>query len=334
MSNLHDIHDTQVYSPTIPRSKDNSGFSQPTLLDRAKNREGGKVNGKLDPRVAAAKQRAQEAAARAKEATQQPIKSELDLEVNDKEFIQSAQSHPIELDKRLQKEPENNYPANLITGAGEDLQLSRIAEQALKMLGTGLKPHIVATALSVTPAYISQLMSDEKFAKAVTERKIVTLTRANEHDENLHAVEELALRKLKTSLEFTNKPMEVARIFNIVNNAKRRGAGNLEEVPQEGRATVTLTLPAAARAKLGLTIEVNDNNQVTTVGSQQLGAIDPKFLMQVYREGGNLVEGVSKRVEEINGNEKVVKDKLYAAGNKADELDGKVNISEIDLDDL
>lgn len=332
---MNNLNETRVYNPEIARSKEPS-LQQPTLLD-TRDARSGKVNGKLDPRIVAARERAALALQKAKDTNTGIQKSDLDLDVSDREYVETAQAHPLEMDmdKRLPRIIPEGYTGegSLIAGAGEELQLPRIAEQALKMLGTGLKPSIVATALSVSPGYISQLMSDEKFAKAVTERKIVALTRNNEHDDNLHAVEEMALRKLKTSLEFTNKPMEVARIFSIVNNAKRRGAGNLDDATQEdGRATVTLTLPAAARIKLGLQVEVNDKNQVTTVGNQQLGAIEPKHLMEVYRTGGNLIDSSTGKL--ITDADKVVARQVNAAHEQADKLNAQVNINEIGLDDL
>ena len=160
-------------------------------LETIANTRGGKVNGKIDPRVAAAKERARVAAEKAKQTNismQTEIKSDLE-EVTAEEYVTEAKRHPMQemLDAPIQ-------PTNLIVGAGEQLKLGKVAEQALKMLGTGLKPSIVASAVAVTPAYISQLMADVDFANAVRERKVETLTKANEHDDNLHEVEVEALK--------------------------------------------------------------------------------------------------------------------------------------------
>ena len=246
-------------------------------LETIANTRGGKVNGKIDPRVAAAKERARVAAEKAKQTNismQTEIKSDLE-EVTAEEYVTEAKRHPMQemLDAPIQ-------PTNLIVGAGEQLKLGKVAEQALKMLGTGLKPSIVASALAVSPAYISQLMADVDFANAVRERKVETLTKANEHDDNLHEVEVEALKKLRTAMQFTNKPGELARIFSIVNNAKRRGITNEDGMPEEGKTVVTLTLPSAARSRINLQVELNEQNQVISAGNQRLGAIDPKSLLE------------------------------------------------------
>lgn len=284
---------------------------------------------KQDPRVAAAIARAEQI--KQQQADQLLQKSDLDLEVDSKKLIE------IETKVSLKDSLDSRMSANQITvaqvqEAAYEQRLGKVAQSALRMLGAGLKPHIVATALSVTPAYISQLMSDADFAEAVVQKKVVALTKANEHDENLNAVEELALTKLKTALSFTNKPMEIARVFSIVNNAKRRGVTNTEGEVNTGQTVVSLTLPAAARMKLNLQVEVNDNNQVVTVGDQRLGAIEPKFLMEAHRDG-NLVASVQKRTEDTKVSNSVVAS-VAAARSDIDKLSSREDITSINLDDL
>ncbi len=54
---------------------------QKTLLDQMKYR-GGKINGEIDPRLAAAKARAKEAVEKANKKNEEVIKSDLDLDVS------------------------------------------------------------------------------------------------------------------------------------------------------------------------------------------------------------------------------------------------------------
>lgn len=134
--------------------------------------------------------------------------------------------------------------------------------QILEMLGSGLGAESVATALGVSPSLVSQLLSIEEFAQAVTARRFARLTKHNERDDKLDGIEDLAIKKLEEMLSMVYKPMEVLRIFQVVNAAKRRGSGaDAAASTVINNQVVNLVLPAAIKQ----TFHADSNNQVVEV---------------------------------------------------------------------
>lgn len=134
--------------------------------------------------------------------------------------------------------------------------------QILEMLGSGLGAESVATALGVSPSLVSQLLSSEEFAQAVTARRFARLTKHNERDDKLDGIEDLAIKKLEEMLSMVYKPMEVLRIFQVVNAAKRRGSGaDAAASTVINNQVVNLVLPAAIKQ----TFHADSNNQVVEV---------------------------------------------------------------------
>ena len=277
---------------------------------------------KLDPRVAAARARAEQIAKAA-----EPVKDIVPT-VTEEEEQEYNKLHP--LSEQLDKPTIN--PENL---NNVNIKLNKVQEQALKLLGQGLKPSLVAQVLSVDPSRISQLMEDPVFARMVTERKIVSLTKATERDEQLDSLEDKLIAKMHTAIDMTYKPSEIVRMFNVVNQAKRRGvSADSEGMESPNVTTVKLILPAAARAKMQVNVEVNEQNQVISVGtgdtSQQLGAINPKHLMDIYKDA-KVIEG---RV--VKGNAEEIEDAVFTEQNAANlqKITQRAKKQEVKLDNL
>lgn len=134
--------------------------------------------------------------------------------------------------------------------------------QILEMLGSGLGAESVATALGVSPSLVSQLLSIEEFAQAVTARRFSRLTKHNERDDKLDALEDESIKKLQEMLSMVYKPMEVLRIFQVINAAKRRGSGaDAAASTVINNQVVNLVLPAAIKQ----TFHADSNNQVVEV---------------------------------------------------------------------
>lgn len=291
---------------------------------------------KLDPRVAAARARAEQIAKAA-----EPVKDIIPT-VTEEEEQEYNKLHPLseQLDKPTNINPDNINNVNI--------KLNKVQEQALKLLGQGLKPSLVAQVLSVDPSRISQLMEDPTFARMVTERKIVSLTKATERDEQLDSLEDKLIAKMHTAIDMTYKPSEIVRMFNVVNQAKRRGVtADSEGMETANVTTVKLILPAAARAKMQVNVEVNAQNQVVSVGdgetSQQLGAINPKHLMDIYKDAkvieGKVVKGNSEEIEDAvfteqnAANLQKITQRAKKQEVKLDNMDG-TDASNINLDEL
>lgn len=117
-------------------------------------------------------------------------------------------------------------------------------ERILNLLGSGLDSAVVASAVGVTPGYVSQLLADQDFASKVIERRTIELTRAKGLDDSWDEIEERLLDKIKDLIPFLTKPRDLIQLLVYANNAKRKttltagaGAGG-----QEGN-TVTVNLP-------------------------------------------------------------------------------------------
>lgn len=135
-------------------------------------------------------------------------------------------------------------------------------QQVLEMLGGGLSAESVATALGVSPSLVSQLLSDEEFASAVTARRFAKLTKYNARDDRLDALEDECIKKLEEMLGMVYKPMEVARIFQLVNAAKRRGTGADQAASTViNNQVVNLIMPQVLAQKF----HANSDNQVVEV---------------------------------------------------------------------
>lgn len=140
---------------------------------------------------------------------------------------------------------------------------SILREKAISLLGDlHMGTGEVAAILGVTPGRISQFLSEPAFSEAVANKKIATLQEATKRDQAYDALEDTLLIKLKQSLAMTigHKPKELASILNIVNNAKRRGAGP-GEVQKNNTNLATITLPS----NIALQFTMNVHNQVIQV---------------------------------------------------------------------
>jgi hypothetical protein len=136
-------------------------------------------------------------------------------------------------------------------------------ERAAKLLGSGVEPEVVATALGVTPGYISQLLAEEDFAKEVTELRFVNLQNASERDGKYDRLEDRVLDKLDQMLDYMTKPRELLGAAHILNTAKRRGI-RPENAATPKQDSVQLHFPTVIQQNF----IVNHVNQVVAVGEE------------------------------------------------------------------
>lgn len=168
--------------------------------------------------------------------------------------------------------------------------LSNLEDRAVTLLSSGLPAGKVAEALGVTPARISQLMDDPEFKAKLTENKFKTLTRHNEADAKLDELEQKVLSRIDETLDMVMRPMELTKIFQVINAAKRRGTSLLGEIPDQG-TVVNLSMPT----KVINNFVTNINNQVIKAGGEDLITMQPSRLKELLNEslisqetGGNL----------------------------------------------
>ncbi len=152
-----------------------------------------------------------------------------------------------------------------------------IESRAISLLGSGFSAETVASALGVTPARISQLLSDPKISQQVSELKYKNLLKHNIRDAELDALEDSLIAKTKGLIPLISKPIEAARIFSLINAAKRRGASTPDHITNQS-VTVQITLPT----QVVMQFTKNSAGQVIEAGSQSLITIEPNSLKKLY----------------------------------------------------
>jgi hypothetical protein len=138
--------------------------------------------------------------------------------------------------------------------------MSATQERALSLLGAGFPPSVVASSIGTSESYISQCMSLDWFAAQVQELKFLNLQKHTELDAMYDDLEEKLVKKLDKLVPLLVKPMDITRVLQTVNSAKRRGAGasDLGTVTQN---IIQLTLPPALLQRF----IKNTNNQIVEV---------------------------------------------------------------------
>jgi hypothetical protein len=159
----------------------------------------------------------------------------------------------------------------------------------LNLLGNGLPNHIVATSCGVSESYISQLMSDDSFSSQVSELRLKSLTAATARDSAIDELEDAALIKMKELLPFATKSLEVTRIFQALNGAKRRGQTAGQELPSQNQVVI-LNIPQQTINNFRLTeknevIEVNDR----TLVSMQAPQLMKQLALRKELQNANLI---------------------------------------------
>lgn len=158
----------------------------------------------------------------------------------------------------------------------QDLQPSSapnaLRDRIIAFLGNSphLPTSVVAGACGVTDAYVSQIYSDPECRERITALRVKHLERSSKLDENYDKLEESLQHKLAQQLPQIYKPDQTIRAIQVINAAKRRGAGTAQENGAAGAGQVVqLTLPTAFIHNF----TVNVNNQVVSAGPQDLTTI-------------------------------------------------------------
>jgi hypothetical protein len=144
-------------------------------------------------------------------------------------------------------------------------------ERALTLLGQGIEPSTVASAIGVSPSYISQLMSNKEFEAKVVELRVENLVKHSERDSAYDRIEESLQGRLEKMIPMMFKPMEVVKTLQVINAAKRRGPGSPDSITQT-QEVISLTLPTTIINQYMITpkLETNSLNQVIKVGEQDI----------------------------------------------------------------
>ena len=154
-----------------------------------------------------------------------------------------------------------------------------VEDRALSLLGAGVVADSVASALGVSPSYISQLLSNDAFATKVATIRYENLQKHNVRDDSYDSLEDQLLVKLQQQLPLMMKPETILRAIATINGAKRRGQTAPDSIINNTNI-VQLVLPQVITEKFA----VNIDNQVTRAGSQELHTIPSGNLLKQVEE--------------------------------------------------
>lgn len=172
--------------------------------------------------------------------------------------------------------------------------MTSMESRALELLGSGVEASVVASALGVSQARISQLLSDEQFSKQVTELKFKSLQKHNARDSTYDEVEDSLLVQFKEMSPLLTRPMEILKALQVINGQKRRGQASPETI-HTSQPIVNLTIPVQVINRFTRDI----NNQVIEAGSQTLLTIQSSKVQELSQKRERQHHGSSeqKRVE-------------------------------------
>lgn len=163
--------------------------------------------------------------------------------------------------------------------------ISSSESRALQLLGQGIGPEQVASAVGLSTSRISQLLSDPEFAAQVAELRFNNLQKHNERDNRYDELEDKLLEKMKNCIPLMYKPQEVLRAIQVINAAKRRGVSAPDHITQQ-TTVVSLQMPVQVINQYKL----DSNKQVLEAGQQTL----------LTAQSSHLQEMLAKRKEAQN----------------------------------
>lgn len=170
--------------------------------------------------------------------------------------------------------PTPTTPTSKLGNSGATGLSTSVEERALNLLGSGISSESVAAALGVTPARISQLLSQEDFAQRVAGIRYELLQKHNTRDGEYDSLEDMLIEKLKKSMPLMVRPDTILKAMNTVNGAKRRGQSAPEQATTN-KNIVSLVLPT----QIVQNFVTNVHNQVVKVGDQDLLTISSSNLL-------------------------------------------------------
>lgn len=164
----------------------------------------------------------------------------------------------------------------------EVISFSSIEQQALDLLGSGQSQAIVASCLGISESRISQLMAEEDFRSAVLTQRVAKLREQTARDIKVDTLEDKVITKLDKTIALCHKPGELARIYQILNQAKRRGAP--ESAPTSVTNVITnLVVPAGFMQHF----RKNAQSQIIEVDGKPLITAQSSSLATIAVENNN-----------------------------------------------
>ena len=163
-------------------------------------------------------------------------------------------------------------------------------DQIKELLGNGLTPAVVASAVGCEASYISQLLSEESFANEVAAKRTVALAADSKRDATIDGIEDSLLSQLASVVSDGAffRPRDLLSAVAVVNKLQRRGK------PINGSAVgsgvvnniVNISLPTHVSKKF----VTNRANEVIEVEGQTLVTMPAHQLLRELAAKGDGVD--------------------------------------------
>lgn len=164
----------------------------------------------------------------------------------------------------------------------EPAQFTAIEERVIALLGQGVKPSIVAEACSISPEYVSTISERPECAIAIATFRAEKLESAVAVDSTIESLEALALERMANQIGFTKNAVETARVFSILNAAKKKSEKIGNAATGDGQTPmVTIIMPSASR---DVSIRLNSANQVLEVDGTSLVPMPSRALQGLRKQ--------------------------------------------------
>jgi hypothetical protein len=150
-------------------------------------------------------------------------------------------------------------------------------ERIIELLGRGISAVQVAMAVGCDESYISQVVSEPGVSDQISALKMAHFEQFTALDDSLNDAEEKALSKMKLLIPFITKPTEAARVYSVLNAAKRRTADAATASRDAPSVIVNLELPTAAR----VAFITDHNRQVIEIDSRPLITMPTQSLVAI-----------------------------------------------------
>lgn len=184
-------------------------------------------------------------------------------------------------------------------------------ERIRDLLGAGLAPQVVASAVGTDTSYIGQLMADEEFAQAVALLRSKNLEKATVRDGKLDSLEDRLISRLGETLDYFVKPNDIVNALSKVNAMKRRGAVGIGETAVK-QQIVQLSIPTVLQQKIvidsqGEVVEISGQTMIGMPAQQLLNQLqsDPsrKEQHERYKEVSRYLPGAQVEIGKRSGGE-------------------------------
>lgn len=163
--------------------------------------------------------------------------------------------------------------------------------RALELLGTGISPAMVASAIGVSESRISQLISDPEFSAQVATLRYENLIKHSARDQKYDALEDRLVDRMSDMITYMVKPFEILKAIQIINAAKRRGSSAPEAIVAS-QTVVSLNMPTTVIQNFikNQNIQVNVNNQVVRAGEQDLITVQSQGMDALVRKAAQTAQ--------------------------------------------